>query len=151
MLVFLAKSPGWVFTRNQILDGVHGGNYAITERAVDVQIVGLRKKLGPAGSVHRDGPWRGLPIQGVAGVGKRLVKSLFLSYLWITLAAVVLVGFYAAHMARELYLDRTAEDLEARARLSRRPVAGIAGAARRGRQSTPSARRWARPPAHGSR
>jgi two-component system phosphate regulon response regulator PhoB len=50
VLVFLAENPGWVFTRKQILDGVHGKNYAITERAVDVQIVGLRKKLGSAGA-----------------------------------------------------------------------------------------------------
>jgi len=56
---------------------------------------------------------------------KRLVKSLFLSYLWVTLVAVVLVGLYGAHMARELYLDRTAEDLEARARLCEPPVLEI--------------------------
>ena len=61
VLVFLADSPGWVFTRKQILDGVHGDNYAITERAVDVQIVGLRKKLGPAGAY----------IETVRGVGYR--------------------------------------------------------------------------------
>ena len=53
---------------------------------------------------------------------KRLVKSLFLSYLWITLVAVVVIGLYGAHMVRDFYLDRTAEDLEARARLSRDPV-----------------------------
>jgi len=53
---------------------------------------------------------------------KRLVKSLFLSYLWVTLAAVVLVGLYGAQMVRKLYLDRTAEDLEARARLSQHAV-----------------------------
>lgn len=56
---------------------------------------------------------------------KRLVKSLFLSYLWITLVAVVLIGFYGAHMVREIYLDRAAEDLEARARLSERAVRGL--------------------------
>jgi two-component system phosphate regulon response regulator PhoB len=61
VLLFLAKNPGWVFTRNQILDGVHGDNYAITERAVDVQIVGLRKKLGTAGKY----------IETVRGVGYR--------------------------------------------------------------------------------
>lgn len=61
VLFFLAKNPGWVFTRNQILDGVHGGNYAITERAVDVQIVGLRRKLGSAGVF----------IETVRGVGYR--------------------------------------------------------------------------------
>ena len=61
MLVCLARKPGWVFTRHQILDAVHGDNYAITDRAVDVQIVGLRKKLGTAGE----------QIQTVRGVGYR--------------------------------------------------------------------------------
>ena len=61
VLLFLVKNPGWVSTRNQILDGVHGGNCAITERAVDVQIVGLRKKLGSAGKY----------IETVRGVGYR--------------------------------------------------------------------------------
>lgn len=61
VLKFLAAKPGWVFTRQQILDGVHGNNYAITDRAVDVQIVGLRKKLGRAGRY----------IETVRGVGYR--------------------------------------------------------------------------------
>jgi len=61
VLSFLARKPGWVFSRQQILDGVHGDNYAITDRAVDVQIVGLRKKLGPAGK----------RIETVRGVGYR--------------------------------------------------------------------------------
>ncbi len=61
LLHFLALRPGWVFTRQQILDGVHGDNYAITDRAVDVQIVGLRKKLGDAGTY----------IETVRGVGYR--------------------------------------------------------------------------------
>ena len=61
LLHFLAQRPGWVFTRQQILDGVHGDNYAITDRAVDVQVVGLRKKLGAAGSY----------IETVRGVGYR--------------------------------------------------------------------------------
>ncbi len=61
LLYFLAKRPGWVFTRQQILDGVHGDNYAITDRAVDVQVVGLRKKLGDAGAY----------IETVRGVGYR--------------------------------------------------------------------------------
>ena len=50
VLVFWRQRPGWVLMRKQILDGVHGENYAITERAVDVQIVGLRRKLGPVGT-----------------------------------------------------------------------------------------------------
>jgi two-component system, OmpR family, alkaline phosphatase synthesis response regulator PhoP len=61
LLHFLAQRPGWVFTRQQILDGVHGDNYAITDRAVDVQIVGLRRKLGSVGNY----------IETVRGVGYR--------------------------------------------------------------------------------
>jgi two-component system phosphate regulon response regulator PhoB len=61
ILHFLAKRPGWVFTRNQIVDAVRGDDYFVTDRSVDVQIVGLRKKLGPAGSY----------IETVRGVGYR--------------------------------------------------------------------------------
>lgn len=61
LLRLLTQRPGWVFTRQQILDGVHGDNYAITDRAVDVQIVGLRRKLGSAG----------VYIETVRGVGYR--------------------------------------------------------------------------------
>ncbi len=49
ILVMLCRRPGWVSTRSQIVDEVRGDNYPVTERSVDVQIVGLRKKLGPCG------------------------------------------------------------------------------------------------------
>ncbi len=62
VLLVLARRPGWVFTREQILDAVHGDNYAITSRAVDVQILGLRRRLGAAGEA----------IETVRGVGYRL-------------------------------------------------------------------------------
>lgn len=61
ILHFLARQPGWVFTRYQIIDGVRGANYAVTDRSVDVQIAGLRKKLGDAGGY----------IETVRGVGYR--------------------------------------------------------------------------------
>jgi two-component system, OmpR family, alkaline phosphatase synthesis response regulator PhoP len=61
VLAFLARQPGWVFTRYQIVDAVRGGDYPVTERSVDVQIVGLRKKLGPYGKY----------IETVRGVGYR--------------------------------------------------------------------------------
>ena len=48
ILAMLCRRPGWVFTRSQIVDAVRGDNYPVTERSVDVQIVGLRKKLGPS-------------------------------------------------------------------------------------------------------
>ena len=61
LLQFLASKPGWVFTRYQIVDGVKGEDYSVTDRAVDVQVVGLRKKLGSAGKY----------IETVRGVGYR--------------------------------------------------------------------------------
>ena len=61
VLLLLARRPGWVFTRGQIVDAVRGEDYAVTERSVDVQIVGLRKKLGAAGKL----------IETVRGVGYR--------------------------------------------------------------------------------
>jgi two-component system, OmpR family, alkaline phosphatase synthesis response regulator PhoP len=61
LLSFLARRPGWVFTRSQIVQGVQGEDYSVSERAVDVQIVGLRKKLGPAGKY----------VETVRGVGYR--------------------------------------------------------------------------------
>jgi two-component system, OmpR family, alkaline phosphatase synthesis response regulator PhoP len=61
VLHLLLRRPGWVFTRSQIVDQVKGTDYAVTERAVDVQIVGLRKKLGDHGHL----------IETVRGVGYR--------------------------------------------------------------------------------
>ena len=61
VLHFLAGRPGWVFTRYQIVNAVRGEDYAVTDRAVDVQIAGLRKKLGPCGHY----------IETVRGVGYR--------------------------------------------------------------------------------
>jgi len=61
LLHFLAQRAGWVFTRYQIVDAVHGSDYPVTDRSVDVQIVGLRKKLGEAGDY----------IETVRGVGYR--------------------------------------------------------------------------------
>lgn len=57
----LARRPGQVFTRYQIVDSLHGGDYLVTDRAVDVQIVALRRKLGPGGKL----------IETVRGVGYR--------------------------------------------------------------------------------
>lgn len=66
VLSFLAARPGWVFTRTQIVDAVRGDAYPVTDRSVDVQIVGLRKKLGPYGKY----------IETVRGVGYRFRENL---------------------------------------------------------------------------
>lgn len=65
LLRFLAARPGWVFTRYQIVDAIHGNDYPVTDRSIDVQVVGLRKKLGSAGKY----------IETVRGVGYRFEES----------------------------------------------------------------------------
>jgi two-component system phosphate regulon response regulator PhoB len=64
VLHFLAGRPGWVYTRSQIVEAVRGDGYPVTDRSVDVQIVGLRKKLGDAGKY----------IETVRGVGYRFTE-----------------------------------------------------------------------------
>ena len=49
ILHFLARQPGFVRSRNQIVNAVHGEETAVTDRSVDVQIVSLRKKMGSYG------------------------------------------------------------------------------------------------------
>lgn len=61
ILDMLARRPGWVFTRQQIIDSVRGYDYLITPRSIDVQIFGLRKKLGDAGQL----------VETVRGIGYR--------------------------------------------------------------------------------
>lgn len=61
ILHFLAVRPGWVFSRDQIISAVKGDDYPVTERSVDVQIAGLRRKLGDVGEI----------IETVRGVGYR--------------------------------------------------------------------------------
>jgi len=65
ILLSLSRRPGWVFTRTQIVDSVRGGDYPVTDRRVDVQIVGLRKKLGKYGKY----------IETVRGVGYRFSEN----------------------------------------------------------------------------
>ncbi len=61
ILLVLGRRPGWVFSRSQIVDAVRGDDYPVTDRSVDVQIAGLRRKLGVCGHY----------IETVRGVGYR--------------------------------------------------------------------------------
>ena len=66
ILSLLAGKPGWVFTRQQIIDAVRGYDFLITPRAIDVQIFGLRKKMGEYGRM----------IETVRGIGYRYRSTL---------------------------------------------------------------------------
>ncbi len=61
ILSALVRRPGWVFTRTQLVDEVRGSDHLVTDRSVDVQIVGIRRKLGASGAY----------IETVRGVGYR--------------------------------------------------------------------------------
>jgi two-component system phosphate regulon response regulator PhoB len=63
LLHFMAKKTGRVFTRAQLIDAVKGDDYPVTDRSVDVHIVGLRRKLKAEGA--------GDPIETVRGIGYR--------------------------------------------------------------------------------
>jgi two-component system alkaline phosphatase synthesis response regulator PhoP len=57
----MARRPGWVFTRYQIVDAARGEDAAVTDRSVDFHITSLRRKLGPCSDT----------IETVWGVGYR--------------------------------------------------------------------------------
>ena len=63
ILKLLSSHRKWVYTRDQIIDNVHGEDYAVTDRSIDFQIVGLRKKLGKASRF----------IKTIRGVGYRFL------------------------------------------------------------------------------
>jgi two-component system, OmpR family, alkaline phosphatase synthesis response regulator PhoP len=46
LLELLARKPGKVFSRSQIIEQINGAGYFADKRTIDVQVVGLRKKLG---------------------------------------------------------------------------------------------------------
>ncbi len=65
ILKFLCENPGWVFSRNQIISAVKGDDYPVTERSVDVQILGIRKKLKS----------QGIFLETVRGIGYRMAEE----------------------------------------------------------------------------
>ena len=62
LLALLSSRPGRVYTRAQIIDMVQDEEKSVTERTIDVQLVGLRKKLGDW-AAH---------IETIRGVGYRV-------------------------------------------------------------------------------
>ncbi len=65
VLIALARRPGLVLTRYQIVDASQGEGVGVTDRSVDVHIVSLRRKLGACGPL----------IETVRGIGYRFKES----------------------------------------------------------------------------
>lgn len=62
ILLILSRNPGWVFTREKILDALWGDEKDVIDRTIDVHIKHMREKLGPAGSL----------IKNIRGVGYKI-------------------------------------------------------------------------------
>ena len=63
LLFFLVQKPGWVYSRDQLIDACKGENYIITDRSIDVMMVSIRKKLADYAKC----------IKTVRGVGYKFV------------------------------------------------------------------------------
>lgn len=66
LLALLARSPGRLWAREELLERIWGADFAGVDRVVDVHLSSLRRKLGGAGVM----------IQTVRGIGYRFVVSI---------------------------------------------------------------------------
>jgi two-component system, OmpR family, alkaline phosphatase synthesis response regulator PhoP len=65
LLAAMARQPGRVFTRSQLLDAIHGVTFEAYERAIDAHVKNIRRKLEPEPRAPRY-------LLTVYGVGYRL-------------------------------------------------------------------------------
>ena len=63
----MARQPGRVFTRSQLLDAVHGVAFEAYERAIDAHVKNIRRKIEPEPRTPR-------LIETVFGVGYRFAE-----------------------------------------------------------------------------
>jgi DNA-binding response OmpR family regulator len=68
LLAAMARQPGRIFTRSQLLDAVHGVAFESYERAIDTHVKNLRRKLEPD-------PRRPVLVLTVYGVGYRFADE----------------------------------------------------------------------------
>jgi len=61
ILVQFMNNPDIVFSRQKLITAIRGDDYPVTDRSIDVQIMGLRKKLGDLGDM----------IETIRGIGYR--------------------------------------------------------------------------------
>jgi len=67
LIAAMARSPGRVFTRSQLLDAIHGVAFESYERAIDAHVKNIRRKLEPDPRSPRY-------LETVYGVGYRLAE-----------------------------------------------------------------------------
>ncbi len=68
LLAAMARQPGRVFTRAQLLDAIHGVAFESYERAIDAHVKNVRRKIEPA-------PHEPRYLLTVYGVGYRLADA----------------------------------------------------------------------------
>ena len=68
LLLALAREPGRVFTRGQLLDALHGVAFESYERAIDAHVKNIRRKIEPVPGAPRY-------LRTVYGVGYRFAEA----------------------------------------------------------------------------
>lgn len=66
ILVKLIRNPGWVITREELLNHLHGNNFAISGRSIDFLVFSIRKKFGTSKYL----------IETVRGIGYRFLEKI---------------------------------------------------------------------------
>jgi len=64
ILASFSEKPGWVLTRNQLLEDLWENEKIVLDRTIDVHIKNLREKLGEAGKL----------IKTIRGIGYKIEK-----------------------------------------------------------------------------
>jgi two-component system, OmpR family, alkaline phosphatase synthesis response regulator PhoP len=65
LLQFLASHPGFVYSRNALIDGALGKDVTVLERTIDVHVMSLRRKLGTCGK----------KIETIRGFGYKFIET----------------------------------------------------------------------------
>jgi two-component system, OmpR family, alkaline phosphatase synthesis response regulator PhoP len=65
LLQFLASHPGFVYSRNALIDGALGRDVTVLERTIDVHVMSLRRKLGKCGKA----------IETIRGFGYKFIET----------------------------------------------------------------------------
>ena len=73
LMLWLINRPGQTFGRDALIAGIHGDDYPATPRSIDVQVVGVRRKLGDLAGQLETVRGRGYRFRSVPGVAWRVV------------------------------------------------------------------------------
>ena len=108
LLVYLARDPGAVLTREQLIEDVWDENWWGSTKTLDVHVASLRKKLVPG--AHRDGARRGVPPR--RGDRRAVTRRLLLGYLLAAVVVLLVLEIPLAIFYQQREMERLERDVE---------------------------------------